>query len=80
MTRSPSSQPGRPVDEDFLKQMLGRQKRLIVDRASQFEASGLPSAEQLAETVAFAPQDGSIWLCGQRMMLMQGSAFGSIRR
>ncbi|BCT35393.1 sigma 54-interacting transcriptional regulator [Pseudomonas sp. BNK-6] len=80
MTRSPSSQPGRPADEDFLKQMLGRHKRLIVDRASQFEASGLPSAEQLAETVAFAPQDGSIWLCGQRMMLMQGSAFGSIRR
>ncbi|WP_414159487.1 sigma 54-interacting transcriptional regulator [Pseudomonas sp. BNK-45] len=80
MTRSPSSQPGRPADEDFLKQMLGRQKRLIVDRTSQFEASGLPSAEQLAETVAFAPQDGSIWLCGQRMMLMQGSAFGSIRR
>ena len=70
----------RPADEEFLKQMLGRQKRYIVDRASQFGASGLPSAEQLAETVAFAPQDGSIWLCGQRVMLLQGSAFGAIRR
>jgi hypothetical protein len=46
----------RPADEEFLKQMLGRQKRYIVDRASQFGASGLPSAEQLAETVAFAPR------------------------
>lgn len=81
MTRTTTtSKTGRPADEDFLKQLLGRQKRLIVDRASQFGASGLPSAEQLAETVAFAPQDGSIWLCGQRMMLLQGSAFGAIRR
>jgi len=80
MTRTSSSKPGRPADEEFLKQMLGRQKRLVVDRASQFGASGLPSAEQLAETVAFAPQDGSIWLCGQRVMLLQGSAFGAIRR
>ncbi|MGY2258198.1 sigma 54-interacting transcriptional regulator [Pseudomonas sp. SDO55104_S430] len=80
MTRTPSTKTGRPADEDFLKQMLGRHKRLIVDRASQFGTSGLPSAEQLAQTVAFAPQDGSIWLCGQRMMLMQGSAFGAIRR
>ncbi|MHA6140466.1 sigma 54-interacting transcriptional regulator [Pseudomonas mohnii] len=70
----------RPADEEFLKQMLGKQKRYIVDRASQFGASGLPSAEQLAETVAFAPQEGSIWLCGQRVMLLQGSAFGAIRR
>ncbi|NBF03589.1 AAA domain-containing protein [Pseudomonas sp. Fl5BN2] len=80
MTRSPSSKPVRSVDEDFLKQVLGRHKRLIVDRTSQFEVSGLPSAAQLAETVAFAPQDGSIWLCGQRMLLMQGAAFGAIRR
>ena len=80
MTRTPSNKPGRPADEEFLKQMLGRKKRLLVDRASQFGASGLPSAEQLAETVAFAPEDGNIWLCGQRMMLLQGSAFGAIRR
>jgi two-component system response regulator HydG len=80
MTRTPPESSGRRADEDFLKQMLGRQKRLIVDRASQFGSSGLPSAEQLAQTVAFAPQEGSVWLCGQRMMLMQGSAFGAIRR
>jgi transcriptional regulator with PAS, ATPase and Fis domain len=80
MTRTTPTKTGRSADEDFLKQMLGRQKRLIVDRASQFGTSGLPSAEQLAETVAFAPQEGSVWLCGQRMMLLQGSAFGAIRR
>ncbi len=80
MTRTTPNKNGRRADVDFLKQMLGRQKRLIVDRASQFGTNGLPSAEQLAETVAFAPQDGSIWLCGQRMMLLQGSAFGAIRR
>jgi len=80
MTRTISSKPGRALGEEFLKQMLGQQKRLIVDRANQFGAAGLPSAEQLAETIAFAPQDGNIWLCGQRMMLLQGSAFGAIRR
>lgn len=80
MTRIRSSKPGRAAGEDLLKQMLGQQKRLIVDRANQFDAVGLPSAEQLAETVAFAPQDGNIWLCGQRMMLLQGAAFGAIRR
>ncbi|BAU76641.1 Response regulator of zinc sigma-54-dependent two-component system [Metapseudomonas furukawaii] len=80
MTRKSPSNPGRAMGDDFLKQLLGRQKRLIVDRANQFGSSGLPSAEQLAETVAFAPQDGNIWLCGQRMMLLQGAAFGAIRR
>lgn len=80
MTRTTHTKTGRSAGEDFLKQMLGRQKRLIVDRASQFGSSGFPTAEQLAETVAFAPQDGSVWLCGQRMMLLQGSAFGAIRR
>lgn len=54
MTRATPNKNNRPDDVDFLKQMLGRQKRLIVDRASQFGASGLPSAEQLAETVAFS--------------------------
>lgn len=68
------------MDEAFFRQVLSRHKRVIVDRTSQFGSTGLPSAEQLAQSVAFAPQDGSIWLCGQRMMLMQGSAFGAIRR
>ncbi|WP_017937746.1 sigma-54-dependent Fis family transcriptional regulator [Zestomonas thermotolerans] len=79
MTNTTSGKPGRATDE-FLRHILSRQKCLIVDRASQFDPRGLPSAEQLAETVAFAPQDGSIWLCGQRMMLLQGAAFGAIRR
>ncbi|ERV42755.1 hypothetical protein Q060_05765 [Pseudomonas aeruginosa BL06] len=68
------------MEGDFLRHILGRQKSLIVDRANQFDPKGLPTAEQLAETVAFAPQDGTIWLCGQRVMLLQGSAFGAIRR
>ncbi|MNJ12397.1 Transcriptional regulatory protein ZraR [compost metagenome] len=80
MTPTTPGKSGRPVDEAFFKQLLGRHKRLIVDRTNQFGSTGLPSAEQLAESVAFAPQDGSIWLCGQRMMLLQGSAFGAIRR
>ncbi|CAD5108576.1 sigma-54-dependent Fis family transcriptional regulator [Zestomonas carbonaria] len=80
MTNTIPGKHGRATDEDFFRHLLSRQKRLIVDRASRFDPKGLPSAEQLAETVAFAPQDGSIWLCGQRMMLLQGSAFGAIRR
>ncbi|ANI13719.1 sigma-54-dependent Fis family transcriptional regulator [Pseudomonas citronellolis] len=80
MTITNPGKHGRAVDEEFFRHMLSRQKRLIVDRACQFDPRGLPSAEQLAETVAFSPQDGSIWLCGQRMMLLQGSAFGAIRR
>ncbi|PSS58837.1 sigma-54-dependent Fis family transcriptional regulator [Pseudomonas sp. BBP2017] len=80
MTSTTPGKPGRAVDEDFFRQVLGRHKSLIVDRTNQFGATGLPSAEQLAQSVAFAPQDGSIWLCGQRMMLLQGSAFGAIRR
>ena len=75
-----SQKPGRLKDEDLFKQLFSRPKSLLVDRAEQFGASGLPSAEQLAQSVAFSPQDGSIWLCGQRMMLLQGSAFGAIRR
>lgn len=80
MVHTPSKKTGRAAGEAFLKQMLGQQKRLVVDRTSHFGSSGLPTAEQLAETVAFSPQDGNIWLCGQRMMLLQGAAFGTIRR
>ena len=80
MPRSDSRKTPRLDDKDLLKQLFGQQKRLIVERAEQFGSQGLPSADQLAQSVAFAPQDGSIWLCGQRMMLLQGSAFGAIRR
>ncbi|WP_374443219.1 sigma 54-interacting transcriptional regulator [Pseudomonas panipatensis] len=80
MTRQSPSNTGQPANKDFIKQLLGRQMRLIVDRSSELGAGGMPTAEQLAETVAFTPDAGSIWLCGQRMMLMQGTAFGAIRR
>lgn len=78
MTRTPP--PVFSGDEDFISHFLGRKKRLLVNRANQFVSEGYPNADHLAETVAFSPQDGFIWLCGQRMMLLQGSAFGAIRR
>jgi two-component system response regulator HydG len=78
MKRPPPDTPD--TDADFIAAHLGRRKRLLVNRANQFQLSGFPTAENLAETIAFAPQDGFIWLCGQRMMLLQGSAFGAMRR
>jgi two-component system response regulator HydG len=75
-----STPPDSDQNEDFIARLLSRKKRLLVNRSSQFQDSGFPNAGQLAETVAFAPQDGFIWLCGQRMMLLQGSAFGAMRR
>ncbi|MDX9874040.1 MAG: sigma 54-interacting transcriptional regulator [Spongiibacteraceae bacterium] len=80
MSDTPSNATSRQTDAEFLQQLLGHQKRLIVDRSREFGASGSPSAEELAETIAFSPQDGTIWLCGQRMMLLQASAFGALRR
>lgn len=79
MTRFTHNKPGPGSEDDFIEQLLRRQKRLIVDSTSRFELRGSPSADHLAETVTFAPQDGHIWLCGQRMMLMQASSFGAIR-
>lgn len=75
-----STPPDSGPEEDFIARLLSRKKRLLVNRSSQFQDSGFPNAEHLAETVTFAPQDGFIWLCGQRMMLLQGSAFGVMRR
>ncbi|MCU1717948.1 sigma-54-dependent Fis family transcriptional regulator [Pseudomonas sp. 5P_3.1_Bac2] len=77
MPRSKMSAPS--IEEDLLSSLLTRKKRLLVNRTSEFRADGLPNAEDLADTVAFAPQDGFIWLCGQRMMLLQSSVFGAMR-
>ena len=68
------------LNEDFVARLLGQKRRLVIGRTNQFKTEGFPNAEQLAQSVAFAPQDGFIWLCGQRMMLLQGSAFGAMRR
>lgn len=59
---------------------LPSSKPLLVDRMHELETGGAPTASHLADTVAFSPEDGTIWLCGQRMLLMQSSAFGTMRR
>ena len=76
---SPSSPSPANTGHQFLQQILANRRRLIADSSRQDEAA-FPNAEQLAETVAFAPREGNIWLCGQRYLLMQGAAFGQLRR
>jgi DNA-binding NtrC family response regulator/predicted hydrocarbon binding protein len=66
--------------QQFLQQILANRRRLIADSSRQGDTAAFPNADQLAETVAFAPREGHIWLCGQRYLLMQGAAFGQLRR
>ena len=66
-------------EDEVIQRLLANRRNLLVDSSSQF-GTGFPSARQLAETVAFAPRQGNIWLFGRRYMLMQGAAFGQIRR
>tara|TARA_R110001583_G_scaffold182192_2_gene339802 strand:+ start:79 stop:1986 length:1908 start_codon:yes stop_codon:yes gene_type:complete len=40
----------------------------------------LPDMQDLAELLYFRPNEGQIWLCDQRMMLMHAEAFGSLRQ
>lgn len=65
--------------DKLLKRLLANRRSLFVDRSDQL-SSGYPSPAQLAETVAFAPAQGNIWMFGRRYILMQGAAFGEIRR
>ncbi len=53
---------------------------LLADPQDHLTLGHTPTLEQLAETVAFSPEDGSIWMCGQRVMLMHSSALGALRR
>jgi len=53
---------------------------LLTDPQDHLTLGHTPTLEQLAETVAFSPEDGSIWMCGQRVMLMHSSALGALRR
>lgn len=64
---------------NLLQRLLANRRNLLVDPSNQL-STGLPSPQHLAETVAFAPDQGNIWLFGRRYMLMQGAAFGEIRR
>lgn len=52
---------------------------LLTDPQHHLTLGRTPTLEQLAETVAFSPDDGSIWICGQRVMLMHGSSLGALR-
>ena len=52
---------------------------MVVNPTDTLRPSGIPSAEHLAQTVVFTPQDGSVWLCGQRMMLMQHASYTAMR-
>ena len=65
--------------KNLLQRLLANRRNLLVDPSNQL-STGLPSPQHLAETVAFAPAQGNIWLFGRRYMLMQGAAFGEIRR
>jgi DNA-binding NtrC family response regulator len=66
--------------DDFAAHLRRRHRSLFVDPHSQFDSSGTPSADELAASLALTPEDGNIWLCGQRMLLMQAEVFGAMRR
>lgn len=65
--------------ENLLQRLLANRRNLFVDPSDRL-STGSPGPQHLAETVAFAPDQGNIWLFGRRYMLMQGAAFGEIRR
>ena len=77
MPRLPSDIP--EYAEHLLQRLLANRRNLFVDPSDQF-STGFPGPQHLAETVAFAPAQGNIWLFGRRYMLMQGAAFGEVRR
>ncbi|MCC7411609.1 MAG: sigma 54-interacting transcriptional regulator [Gammaproteobacteria bacterium] len=43
-------------------------------------AGARPTLKDLVECLSFSPGDGRIWLNDQRMLLLHGNAFGSLRR
>ena len=44
------------------------------------DAERFPDVTDLADRLRFSPEDGRIWLDGQRMLLIHSSAFGALRR
>ena len=65
--------------EKLLAQLMADRRNLLVHSSDQL-SSGFPSPDQLAGAIAFAPTQGNIWLFGRRYLLMQGAAFGELRR
>ena len=65
--------------ETLLAQLMADRRSLFVHSSDQF-SNGFPSPDQLTEAIAFAPTQGNIWLFGRRYLLMQGAAFGELRR
>ncbi len=68
------------LEAEFVARFRERNKKFLVDRRSQFNSEGTPSAEDLADSLCFDSGDGNIWLAGQRIMFMQAEVFGNIRR
>ncbi len=66
-------------EAEFLTHLQQRNQQLSVDPCNQLDSQGSPSVDELTGSLAFAPNDGNIWLSGQRMMLMQSEVFGSLR-
>jgi two-component system response regulator HydG len=54
--------------------------RLLAASSADLRSVQPPTLEDLAHCVLFTPGDGRIWLNDQRMILMQASALGIIRR
>lgn len=65
--------------ETLLARLMADRRGLLVHSSDQL-SNGFPNPDQLAEAIAFAPTQGNIWLFGRRYLLMQGTAFGEIRR
>lgn len=68
------------LEAEFVARFRERNKKFLVDRRSQFNSEGTPSAADLADSLCFDSGDGNIWLAGQRIMFMQAEVFGNIRR
>ena len=77
MPHSPSDPPAFP--DNLLQRLLANRRNIFVDPSAQLSA-GSPGPQHLAANVAFAPDQGNIWLFGRRYLLMQGAAFGELRR
>jgi len=46
----------------------------------RLEQSAGPRIDELAECLSFSPGDGRIWMNDQRMMLLHGKSFGTLRQ
>ncbi len=57
-----------------------RQHRALVRTSADLDEGASPTLRELAESLAFSPGDGRIWLNDQRMLLWRSSTYGAMRR